>query len=152
MDAEYGKLKLKLIGASPGIFFALFGTVLISIAVTKMAIYEEEERQSPDGKVVKRTIKKAVDEGKEIKDFEDLVQVYNNAQSLHTDGNLPEANRLYIKILHAVPELDKITNNLAVLSQQEGKRQEALIYVNFGKQIFPDSQLIETTLKEIKSQ
>jgi hypothetical protein len=149
LDAQYGKLKLKLVGASPGIFFALFGSVLISITMGKMARYEELVGQTPKGSVVKRIIEKTAEGRKEVKNFDDLVQAYNNAQKLHVAGHLPEAQRQYLAILHAIPELEKITNNLADLSNKQDKREDALVYANFGKIVFPNSQLIETTIQEI---
>lgn len=149
LNAQYGNLKLKLVGASPGIFFALFGSVLISIAVGKMARYEETIGQNPKGTVVKRIIEKAAEDGKEITKFDELVQAYNSAQTLHVAGQLSEAKQQYIAILHGVPEFEKITNNLADLSHQQGKREDALVYANFGKLVFPGSRSIETTLQEI---
>jgi hypothetical protein len=97
LDVQYGKIKMKMRGASLGILFALFGAVLIMISVAKMTRFEEELSYTPAGKVVKRIIEKKAkgDEEIEVNDFANLTQVYNDAQRLHIEGLLPEAQRKY---------------------------------------------------------
>ena len=84
MDIEYGKLKLKLLDASPGIFFVLFGTVLISFSLIKSSKFQEEITSDKDKLVIKRIIEKSADSSgtAALENFIDITNNYNNVAFL----------------------------------------------------------------------
>ena len=58
--AERGKLKFQLVNASPGLFFALFGSFLIFSGITQTTKYTES--RSEGGQTVQVSLEKGMDE------------------------------------------------------------------------------------------
>lgn len=78
--AERGKLKFQLINASPGIFFALFGSLLIFSGITQTTRFEEIRSQ--DGLNVQVSLEKGMDE--RIQNARNEIQRLN--QALYAEG------------------------------------------------------------------
>ncbi len=153
LKLEYGKIRFQLFSASPGIFFSLFGTVIIASSVWNVAKFKEEIISSDPSKTI--TI---IEKGAEvrpdgtIRKFEDIRAAFLKAIQFHSRGDLAQAEALYQHILTAVPELDKVTNNLADLYMTQGRLDEASVYARFSVMTYPDFEEARKTLKQISGE
>lgn len=146
---EYGKLRLHLFKATPGIFFSLFGAVIISGAVWRSATFTEEF-QNKDGSSQKKTIEKSIDDNTQLSDHSILKAKFQQAIDFHQNDNIDEAEVIYWEILKSRTILGQVSNNLADIYKNRGQRDKALILASYATLVFPDSTTFQTTLKQIK--
>jgi tetratricopeptide (TPR) repeat protein len=148
LDLEFRKVKLKIFSASPGIFFALFGAVILSISVWRSAHFTEE-RQFPDGSIFRTVIEKGLGEKS---DFVSEIDIkFSKAVYLHENGKYEEAISIYNDILKSLPQLGRVANNLADIYNTKNEIEAALIYSNFATTVFPDNDIYIKTLGEIEN-
>ena len=150
LSIEYDKFKLQLFSASPGIFFSLFGAIIIASSVWNVAKFQEEQTSS-SGLKTKTIIEKGNATESNIQNFDDLRDTFNKAYALHIKGEYDEAKALYIKILKTVPVLNKTINNLADIYKEQGQIEQARILAQFCVSIYPEFEDGQKTLKEIMS-
>ncbi len=155
LKMEYGKIRLQLFNASPGILFSLFGAVIIASVVWNTAKFKAEVISPESSKIStvieKSVIEKSIRRGSdgEIRSFEDILIASNQAYRQHSKGNLNQAKTLYLKILSAVPELNKITNNLADIFRTQGDMDTATVYARFCAVTYPDFEEARKTLEQL---
>jgi hypothetical protein len=152
LNVEYGKIKFRIFRASPGIFFSLFGAVIVASSVWNVAKYQEEVVSS-DALKTKTIIEKGSGEGANctIRNFEDIRVTFKTAHALHSRGDLAHAEALYKCILIAIPELEKVTNNLADLYLVNGHLDTARVYARFSMETYPDFEDARKTMKQLSS-
>ncbi|CAB1079661.1 hypothetical protein D1AOALGA4SA_7369 [Olavius algarvensis Delta 1 endosymbiont] len=153
LKVEYGKVKFQIFSASPGIFFSLFGAAIIFASVWKVAIFQEG---LPSGGAENPAQYTYIEKGgssdthRHIADFADIHGAFSEALKLHLAGKTGLAESLYLKILKSIPDLGRITNNLADLKNTQQKTDEALVYVKFSAMVFPEFDDARRTLAEIE--
>jgi len=154
LTLEYRKVKFQLFSASPGIFFSLFGAAIIFASVWKVAVFQEERLPAGDAESppISTYIEKGGSAGTkgQIANFADIRDAFSEALKLHLAGKTGLAESLYLKILKAVPDLDRVANNLADLKNTQEKTDEALVYAKFSAMVFPEFDDARRTLAEIE--
>jgi tetratricopeptide (TPR) repeat protein len=148
LDLEFRKLKLKIFSATPGLFFALFGTVILSISLWRSAHFTEE-RQFPDGSLVRTVIEKGL--GDESNFTLQIEIKFDRALDLQKQGNHDRALAIYHDILKSLPKLGQVTNNLADIYNKQNDIKAALIYSKFATTVFPGKDIYRSTLDEIEN-
>ncbi len=150
LKMEYGKIKFQIFSASPGIFFSLFGAIIIFSSVWRVATFQEEHISS-NGLKTRTFIAKgsSSDSNEKIQDFNDIHDAFTEAHELHIAGKQELAEALYMKILRAVPDMDRVTNNLADLKNAQKKTEQALVYAKFSVTVYPEFVDARKTLEEI---
>ena len=146
---EYGKLKLHLFKATPGIFFSLFGAAIIIVAVWRSAIFTEEFRNA-DGTTHKRTIEKSIGDEAPTTDISTLEAKFQDAVELHRNENIEQAEALYAEILKMAPIIGQVANNLADIRKNRGEVEKALVFANYAAAVFPDSVIFQKTLGQVR--
>lgn len=146
---EYGKLKLHLFKATPGIFFSLFGAVIISATVWRSATFSEEF-QTKDGTRQKRSIEKSIEDNSPVIDFSTLEAKFQKGVDLHLNDNLEQAETIYQDILKSMPLMGQVANNLADIQMNHGEGDKALILASYATLVFPDSTTFQNTFREVK--
>lgn len=68
----------------------------------------------------------------------DIQNLFQQAVSQHQAGQLQQAEKLYIRILKAVPDNTEVLNNLGIAQQGQGKLDEALASFNRAQRINPN--------------
>src|SRR5579885_1528522 len=68
----------------------------------------------------------------------DLKKVAEQAIALHQQGNLPEAERLYLQLLQADPALFGPRYYLGVMRLQQGRNGEACDYFSVALNVYPN--------------
>ena len=84
-----------------------------------------------------------------IRNFEELREVFKQAHDLHSRGELARAEALYQQILIEIPELDKVTNNLADLYMTQGQSDTARVYARFSVTTYPGFEDARITLQQL---
>ncbi len=146
---EYGKLKLHLFKATPGIFFSLFGSAIIVSAVWHSASFSGEIK-SKDGSSQNVAIVKSVEEPTQISMRSELEGKFLQALELHHNGDIKEAEAIYLEILQSLPMLGDVTNNLADIQKNRDERDKAFIFASYATLLFPDSGIYQNTLLQTK--
>ena len=146
---EYGKLKLHLFKATPGIFFSLFGAVIISGAVWRSATFSEEF-QDKSGFSKKTSIVKSIEDDAAVSNSSALKAKFRQALDFHLNGNIAQAEVLYQEILKSVPIIGQTANNLADIQKNRGEANQALILASYAALLFPDSTTFQQTLRQVK--
>lgn len=149
LKIEYGKLKLHLFRATPGIFFALFGAAIISGGVWSSAKFTEEFRNK-DGTTGKRTITKSVDDEASIPDISAPETKFQQAINFHRNDDIEEAEAIYAEILKMAPVIGQVANNLADIQKNRGEMASALVFANYAAAVFPDSAIFQKTLRQLR--
>jgi len=148
LDLEFRKVKLKIFSASPGIFFALFGAVILTISLWRSAHFSEE-RQFPDGSLIRTVITKGLDEKSDS--TSQIKAEFDRALDLHKQGDHDRALAIYQDILKSLPHLGHVANNLADIYNKQNDIKAALIYAQFATTAFPGRDVYRETLDEIEN-
>lgn len=152
LNLNYGKIKFHLLSTSPGIFFSLFGTILIFISVWRSAQFKTENYLI-NGSMQKISIEKSLGlkNYKELTDRYNLQEKFDKALLFHYEKNYDEAKFLYDDILKSLPLIGQVSNNLADIYKNENKLDMAIIFSTFATQIFPDSIIFQNTLRQVQN-
>ena len=144
---EYGKLKLHLFKATPGIFFSLFGSAIILSAVWNSASFSGDI-QNKDGSSQRVEIRKSIEEPLQMSSPASVKESFDKAVDLHQNGDIKKAEALYYEILQRVPLLGDVANNLSDIQRKRGEGDKAFIFASYATLAFPDSETYKKTLRQ----
>jgi len=148
---EYGKLKLHLFRATPGIFFSLFGSAIILSAVWNSASFSENT-QNKDGSsqtvAIEKSIEEPIEEPLQTPRVSSLEAKFQKAVELHENGDIKKAEAIYHEILQSLRVIGDVANNLADIQIKHGQGDKAFIFARYAASVFPDSETYKKTLRQ----
>ena len=120
MEGEVRKIKLSLRNASPGLFFALFGTFMLLLGIYKKDIHSEEWTNQGYRSYTSKGSTNHEEFGLDRNQIEN--EIYNMAVRLKNNNEFSAAKYLYSILILLDPDNYRAHNNLANILLNEGNK------------------------------
>lgn len=146
LKIEYGKTRIQLFRASPGIFFSILGSAIVVSTVLNTATYEVNEIL-PDGTHSQRTLEK----GKQFEYPTSHETQFTQALNYQDKRDFDNATKIYMEMLRSTQLVGDVSNNLADVYKEQGNIEKALIFSRFATSVFPESSIFNNTLKQVEA-
>jgi len=151
LSAERGKVKFQLLNASPGIFFALFGSIVILISVSQKTKITTDSREG--GKVTTTTVIKSNDDVNALRD--EFAPIVRNLLSTGKEnleaGEDREAMQYFKPILDVSHEFAEANNAMAEIYLKHNENiGEAIRIANIAVSVQPHRSEFRETLQKLE--